>query len=149
MKLSFWLSILAYFVVSMAVAYPWHMVIFHEKYAAMGAFTRSEPIMPFGILSMFLQGAVFAYFYPLFYRHKGGGSPVQRGLQFGLFLGLTVYTTMVFATAAKFEIEPVLDFLVLGTGFQIIQFSLVGMAIGLIFGRLEGSAIGEGPTHGV
>ena len=95
MKRTFSLSVVAYFVVTMAVAYPWHMLLFHEKYLAMGAFPRGEPIMPFGMLSIVLQGAVFAYFYPLYYHHKGGGSPVRRGLQFSLFLGLTVYTVMV------------------------------------------------------
>ncbi len=137
MKRTFWLTIVAYFAVSMSIAYPWHMVIFHEKYLAMGAFTRDEPIMPFGMLSMILQGAVFAYFYPLFYRHKGGGNPVQLGVQFSLFAGLTVYTVMVFATAAKFEIEPVMDFVLLGTAFQFLQFSRFGVALGLIHGRLE------------
>lgn len=122
MKKKFILSVLAFFVVTMMVAYPWHMVFFHDKYLAMGAFTRGQPIMPFGMLSVILQGIVFAYFYPLYYRHKGGGHPTGIGIQFGLFLGLTVYTVMVFSTAAKFKIEPVLDFVLLGTAFQFIQF---------------------------
>jgi hypothetical protein len=131
----FWISVLAYFVITMAVAYPWHMLMFHDKYVAMGAFTRGDPIMPFGMLAVFLQGIVFAYFYPLYYRHRGGGSPAVRGIQFGLFLGLTVWTVMVPATAAKFAIAPVLDFVVLGTVFQLIQFTLIGIALGLIHGR--------------
>lgn len=137
MNKNFFLSVAAYFVITMAVAYPWHMILFHEKYVAMGAFTRGEPIMPFGILAVILQGIVFAYFYPLFYRHVGGGVPVVRGIQFGLFLGLTVWTVMVFATAAKFTIEPVIDFVILGTVFQLIQFTLTGGAIGLIWGRIN------------
>jgi len=52
------------------------MLIFHEKYLAMGAFTREQPVMAFGMLAIVLQGVVFAYFFPLFYRHRGGGSPV-------------------------------------------------------------------------
>ena len=47
----------------------------------------------------------------------------------GLFLGITILTVMVFATAAKFAIEAVLDFML---------FFLVGAAIGLVHGRLEG-----------
>ena len=43
----------------MAVAYPWHMVLFHDKYLAMGAFTRTEPIIAFGIVAMLLQGLVW------------------------------------------------------------------------------------------
>lgn len=131
----FLLSIVAYFVVTMATAYPWHMLLFHEKYVAMGAFTREDPIMPFGMLAIVLQAVVFAYFYPLYYRHRGGGNPLLRGIQFGLFLGTTVWTVMVFATAAKFKIEPVADFVLLGTAFQILQFTFVGAAIGVIFGK--------------
>lgn len=139
MNSKFGLTIGAYFVSTMATAYPWHMLLFHEKYVQMGAMTRAEPIMPFGMLAVVLQGAVLAYFYPLFYRHKGGGHPIVRGLQFSLFLGLMVYTVMVFATAAKFQIEPLAEFVAFGTVFQIIQFSLFGVVLGLVHGRLEGS----------
>lgn len=135
MSKKFLLSIVAYFILTMATAYPWHMVFFHEKYVAMGAFTRGQPIMPFGMLAIVLQAIVFAYFYPLFYKHVGGGSPILRGIQFGLFLGITVWTVMVFATAAKFAIEPIFDFVLLGTLFQFIQFTLVGGAIGMIYGK--------------
>ena len=47
-------------------------------------------------------------------------------------MGLTVYTVMVFATAAKFEIEPVSDFILYGTAFQFLQFLLVGVVLGWI-----------------
>lgn len=130
-------SIGAYFLITMLVAYPWHLVAFHEKYVAMGAFTRGEPLMLFGMLAVILQAIVFAYFYPLYYRHRAGGPPLLRGIQFGLFLGVTVWTVMVFATAAKFKIAPVSHFVLLGTLFQILQFTLVGGAIGMIYGRTE------------
>lgn len=137
MNKRFFLSIGVYFVLTMATAYPWHMVFFHDKYMAMGAFTRGEPIMPFGMLAVLLQAIVFAYFYPLFYRHVGGGNPILRGIQFALFLGMTVWTVMVFATAAKFAIEPVGHFVLLGTLFQVIQFTVVGAGIGWVNWRIE------------
>ena len=136
MNKKFLFAVVAYFVVTMATAYPWHILLFHEKYVVMGALTRGEPIMPFGMTAVVLQAVVFAWFYPLFYRHVGGGSPVIRGIQFGLFLGITVWSVMVFATAAKFAIEPVMDFVLLGTAFQFIQFTLVGAAIGLVYGDI-------------
>lgn len=135
MNKKFSLAAVGFVVVSFALAVPWHLVWFHDKYHALGAFTRGEPIMPFGVLAMILQGIVFSYFYPLFYKHKGGGHPVYRGIQFSLFLGLTVWTVMVLATAAKFNIEPVIDFVLLGTTFQFLQFVLVGVTIGLVYGR--------------
>ncbi len=51
-------------------------------------------------------------------------------------MGLTVWTVMVLATAAKFKIEPVIDFVLLGTAFQLLQFVLVGTVIGLIYGKI-------------
>ena len=135
MNKKFILSVFGYVIATMIVAYPWHEVIFFEKYVALGAITRENPIIPLGVLTMFLQGVVFAYFYPLFYRHVGGGHPVVKGIQFCLFMGLTVWSVMVLATAAKFRIEPIFDFLILGTTFQIVQYILVGAVIGLIYGR--------------
>ena len=135
MTKKFTLAVIGYVVASFALAAPWHLIWFHDKYVAMGAFTRGEPIMPFGVLAMILQGVVFAYFYPLFYKHKGGGHPAYRGIQFSLFMGLTVWTVMVLATAAKFNIEPVADFVIYGTVFQILQFVFVGLALGMIYGR--------------
>ena len=131
------LSVAAYFVLTMAVAYPWHIMLFHDKYVAMGAFTRGEPIMPFGMLAVILQAIVFAYFYPLFLRHVDGGHPLWRGIQYGLLMGIMVWTVIVFATVAKFRIEPVTDFVFLATVFQVIQFTLVGGAVGLIYGKLQ------------
>jgi len=136
MKSRFALAVIAYFVVTMLTAYPWHMVLFHDEYVAMGAFTRAAPVMPFGMLAILLQAVVFAYFYPLFYRNVGGGNPIVRGIQFGLFMGLTVWSVMVFATAAKIEIEPKSTFVMLATAFQIIQFTCVGAVIGLVYGNL-------------
>ena len=128
----FWLSVAGYFLATMAVAYPWHILLFHDQYMAMGAFTRGEPIMPLGMAAVIVQGIVFAYFYPLFLAHKGGGSSLKRGIQFSLLMGLTVYTVMVFATAAKFKIEPLSQFLFYGTAFQLLQFVVVGVVLGWI-----------------
>lgn len=133
----FFLSIFGYIVANMIVAVPWHMVLFHKKYLDMGAFTRDEPIMWFGMFAMLLQGTVFAYFYPIYYRHMGGGNPFIRGIQFCLFLGLTVWSVMVFATAAKFKIEPVIDFVLLSTAFQFIAYCVVGLTFGLIHRNTE------------
>lgn len=120
----------AYFVITMAWAYPWHMFWFHDLYVSWGAFTRSEPLMPLGIAAILIQGLVIGYLYPFYYR---GGNPVLQGIKFNLIIGLMIYTAMSFATAAKFQIEPVASFLAYHTIFQAIQFTLTGAALGWIF----------------
>ncbi len=126
------LAISSYVVLSFALAYPWHLVWFHDLYIQMGAFTRAEPIVPLGVLSMVVQGAVIAYFYPFWYR---GGHPVWAGIRYSLAIGLLIYTVMGFATVAKFNINPISTFLFYHTGFQFLQFTISGAALGLIFGR--------------
>lgn len=127
-------AIASYFILTMIVAYTWHMVLFHDLYVELGAFTRGEPIMPFGMLAVIVQGLVIAYLYPFWYQ---GGKPVASGIKFSLMMGLMVYTVMVFATAAKFKIEPVSTFVLYGTIFQLIQFVVTGAALGLIYGEKD------------
>jgi len=101
----------------------------------MGAFTREAPVMPFGMIAILLQAIVFAYLFPMFLEYKGRENTVLRGVQFSLFLGLTVYSVMVFATAAKFQIEPKTTFIVYASAFQFLQFFLIGLAFGVIARR--------------
>ncbi len=128
------LATLSFFILTMLTAYPWHMVFFHDVYQSMGAMTRESPIVPFGMLAVIIQGWVIAYLYSYYYQLKNG-HPVVTAIKFSLLIGLMVYTVMVFATAAKFQIEPVEKFVVYGTVFQLIQFLVTGTALGLIFGK--------------
>tara|TARA_B100001989_G_scaffold243571_1_gene211414 strand:+ start:7514 stop:7924 length:411 start_codon:yes stop_codon:yes gene_type:complete len=125
--------VIAYFLITMAWAYSWHMVFFHDLYVEWGAFQRAEPVMSLGITAILIQGIVIGYFYP-FYDY-GDGNPVLRGIRFNLIIGLMTYTAMGFATAAKFSIEPIAQFLLYHTIFQTIQFTLTGIALGLIYGQ--------------
>ncbi|MFQ5443024.1 MAG: hypothetical protein ACE5EK_00265 [Nitrospinales bacterium] len=122
----------AYFVITMAWAYPWHIIWFHDLYAEWGAITRVHPVIPLGIAAILIQGVVIGYIYPFFYR---SGNPVFQGIKFNLIIGLMTYTAMGFATAAKIQIEPISTFLLYHTVFQFIQFVLTGAALGLIYGR--------------
>lgn len=127
------LATFSYVVLTMAIAYPWHMLWFHDVYIAMGAVTRAQPIVPFGLLAMFVQGLVIAYLYPFYYHFKGS-KPLTSGIKFSLIIGLMVYTVMVFAVAAKFQIEPIAKYILYGTAFQLIQYIVTGAALGLIYG---------------
>lgn len=129
------LFLIAYFVITMAWAYPWHMVFFHDLYVKWGAFQRAEPIMPLGVAAILIQGIVIGTLYSL--HDPARRKTVLDGVKFSLIIGLMVYTAMGFATAAKFKIEPVADFLIYHTVFQAVQFVLVGIALGWIFKTQE------------
>lgn len=125
------LFLIAYFIITMAWAYPWHVIWFHDLYLSWGAMTRSHPIMPLGVAAILIQGLVIGYLYPFW--DKGYGNPIIQGIKFNLIIGLMTYTAMGFATAAKIQIEPVSDFLIYHTIFQFIQFTLTGAALGWVY----------------
>jgi len=109
------------------------MIFFHDLYVEWGAFQRAQPILPLGMAAILIQGVVIGYFYP--FNNQGEGHPILHGIKFNLIIGLMVYTVMGFATAAKFNINPIAPFLLYTTLFQAIQFTLTGVALGFIYGR--------------
>jgi len=126
------LATISYVVLTMAVAYPWHMMWFHDLYLEMGAYTRAEPIIPLGMISMLVQGLVIAYLYPLYYR---GGNPIIQGIKFSLIMGSVVYSVLGFAMAAKIDINPISTFLLYSLMYQFIQYVITGSVLGFIYGR--------------
>ena len=128
------LATVSYVILTMAIAYPWHMMWFHDLYEGMGAYTRPEPSIPLGMLAMLTQGIVIAYLYPFYYK---GGSPILQGIKFSLIIGMVVYSVMGFAMAAKIDINPISTFLFYSLIFQCIQFVITGTALGLIYGRIH------------
>ncbi len=128
------LATVSYIGITMLIAYPWHMIWFHDLYSGMGAYTRPEPDIVLGMLSMLFQGVIIAYLYPVYYRD---GHPVIQGIKFSLIMGAIVYSVMGFAMAAKIDINPISTYLLYNLMFQSIQFVLTGSILGLIYGRIK------------
>ena len=63
MKKSFWLAMLAYLLPTFPLGYVWHLVTFKDAYDRLDLL-RAEVIIPFGLISMLLQAAFFAWAYP-------------------------------------------------------------------------------------
>lgn len=122
-----------YMIITMAWAFPWHLIWFHDLYTQLGAVTRPEPIIPLGIVAILIQGVVLAYLFSFYYRQDNNS--IIQGIKFNLVAGLLIYSVMGFATAAKIIIEPISTFLIYHTAFQFIQFVLTGAALGWVYGR--------------
>ena len=58
----FWLGILAYVVPTFPLGYVWHLVLFKDYYEALAIY-RADIVIPFGIVSMLIQGAAWSYLY--------------------------------------------------------------------------------------
>jgi len=129
----FWMAAASYFVLTFVMAAGWHLALFKDVYARLGAFTRPRPIIPLGILSMVLQAVVVAYLYPLFSR---GGHPLTQGATFGLLLGIFMGSNAVLAEAGKNDVGSLPTWIALEGVYYLLQFTLVGLVIGLIYGVL-------------
>ena len=66
-----WLGVAAYLIPAFPIAFVWHLVLFEPQYHALHIY-RADPIIPFGLASMIIQGVVFSWAFPrLFAGNRG------------------------------------------------------------------------------
>lgn len=126
------LGTLAYAVVTMLIAAPWHFVLFKDLYHSFGIYNRVDPIVPLGFLSMIVQGSVMAFIYPRYYK---GGSHYKEAIQFSLLMGIFLYSISTIANAAKIEVSPMSTWLGIQAVFHLVQFAASGLALGFVNSR--------------
>ena len=129
---SFWWGFAAYVVPSFPIAFVWHLSAFAPAYHELAMY-RDDVIVPFGFLSMLIQGAAFSYAYPRVFALRDAW--LKNGLWYGLALALLSWSFTTLAVAAKNVMTSVPTYLALETGFTVVQFAVVGPLIGLAYRR--------------
>ncbi|EMJ98670.1 hypothetical protein LEP1GSC192_2579 [Leptospira sp. B5-022] len=66
-----------------------------------------------------------------FYNEKGYS--IIRGIQFSLVMGLFLYSVSTIANAAKIEVNSINMWFLIQAIFHIIQFTIAGFFIGLVY----------------
>lgn len=130
---SLWLGVAAYLVPTFPIAYAWHLVWFAPSYDALGIY-RPDPIIPFGFASMLIQGVIFSLAYPRFFPDRNR-AVLRPGLVYGAGLALLSWSFTTLAVAAKNIMWAVPTYMVLETGFTVLQFVIVGPLIALAYRR--------------
>jgi hypothetical protein len=130
---SFWLGVAAYLVPTFPIAYAWHLVWFAPSYEALGIY-RPDPIIPFGFVSMLIQGVTFSLAYPRFFPDRGR-AVLRPGLAYGAGLAMLSWSFTTLAVAAKNIMGSVPIYMALETGFTVLQFVIVGPLIALAYRR--------------
>lgn len=126
MNRRFWLGALAYLLPTFPLGYVWHLVAFKTTYDRLELF-RDDVIIPFGLLSMTLQGLLFSWLFP---RVVAGSSPAVGAAKFFAVAPLAwSFTTL--PVAAKYRMASVSDFMVIETAFTLAQFAIVVPLIAL------------------
>ena len=97
----------------------------------------ADPIIPFGLASMIIQGVVFSWAFPRLF--TGTRSLVLRdGLLYGTGAGILSWSFTTLAVAAKQPMSSISDFVVLETAFTVLQFLIVGPLIALAYRNRSG-----------
>jgi hypothetical protein len=132
-KTPFWLAVAAYLLPTFPLGYIWHLVTFAEHYKRLAIY-RADVIIPFGLASMAIQAVVFAAAYPrLFDTSRGAWR--SGALRFFAAASLFSWSFTTLPVAAKFQMTSVPGFLMLETGFTLLQFAIVSPLIALAHRR--------------
>lgn len=126
----FWLGVAAYVVPSFPIAYVWHLIVFAPAYHELAMY-RDDVIIPFGLLSMLIQGVTFSFAYPRIFSDRS--VVFRNGLLYGLALALISWSFTTLAVAAKNVMTSVPTYLALETGFTLVQFAIVGPLIAFAY----------------
>lgn len=124
MILRYGLAILAYLVPTFALGFVWHLILFADYYAALQIY-RPDIIVPFGLLSMAIQGPIFAWIYDRGFARQSGAW-LSRGLRFAATGALLSWSFTTIAVAAKNLMASVPDYLLIETAFTAVQWIIVG-----------------------
>ncbi len=133
MKKPYALAVLAYLVPTFITGFVWHLVAFHDIYAHLNLY-RPDPVIPFGLGSMIVQGLIFAWAYPRLFdtaRNAWANSAVRAAL---IFAALSWSFTTV-AVAAKFPMTSIGEYVLIETLFTVVQFALVAPFMALAWRR--------------
>lgn len=131
MILRYGLAMLAYLAPTFALGFVWHLILFADYYAALQIY-RPDIIVPFGLLSMAIQAAIFAWIYDRGFARQGGGW-LSRGLRFAATGALLSWSFTTIAVAAKNLMASVPDYLLIETAFTAVQWIIVGPLMAAAF----------------
>jgi hypothetical protein len=126
----FALAVLAYLVPTFALGFVWHLVLFEHYYDALAIY-RKDIIIPFGFLSMLIQGLVFTWIYEKAFARLS--SVLTRSLGYAVLGAVLSWTFTTLAVAAKNVMTSVPDYLVIETAFTVVQWIMVAPLTALAF----------------
>jgi hypothetical protein len=128
----FFLGALAYVVPTFALGIVWHLMLFEHYYAGLGIY-RSDIIIPFGLLSMLIQAAIFAWAYEKAFARMNGPF-LSRALIYPAFGAVLSWSFTTLAVAAKNVMTSVPSYLVIETAFTVVQWIIVAPLTVLAYG---------------
>ena len=125
---------LCYLIPTFALGFVWHLVTFKGYYDALHIY-REDVIVPFGFLSMSIQGVLFAWIYARMF--AAWSDATTRALGYAAFGAALSWSFTTIAVAAKNMMSSVPDYLLIESGYTVLQWLMVGPLTVLLLRRSE------------
>ncbi|MBN8248283.1 MAG: hypothetical protein J0L84_12680 [Verrucomicrobia bacterium] len=123
------LAVLAYVLPTFPLGYFWHLKAFAGYYQSLEVY-RAEVLIPFGLLSMLIQGIVWA----VLYRRLFAGQPVLSGaLRFAALALPLAWSFMALAVSAKHRMTSPHAYLGIETAFVTLHYVIVSPLIATVY----------------
>ena len=124
-------------VIAFATAFIWHLVLFQKLYTDLGVIGRIEPIIPLGFVGTIALSLVLAHLYPKIISQEDN-SPFRGGVRFGITIGVLNIIFWVVKFAATQPLTSIPMFMAIESTFELLQLTLMGIALGFVYRRKEG-----------
>lgn len=123
------LAILAYMIPTFPLGFFWHLTIFAGYYKSLHVY-REDIVIPFGVVSMLIQGIVWSVVYE---RLFAGETILKGAAKFSLLACSLAWSFMVLAVSAKHQMSSVTGFLLIETAFILVQYITVSPLIAAVY----------------
>jgi hypothetical protein len=125
------LGTLAYFISSFVIQGLLSFAFAREYFESI-SILRIPPIIYLALPQTIVTGIAFTILYPI---TNFKGTPVLRGLKFGLLIGLIMVPFVALDLPARFMIPSVRTWILVQGILGILHYAIAGILIGLIYGR--------------
>jgi hypothetical protein len=123
---------LSYLIPTFALGFVWHLIAFKGYYEALQIY-RKDVIIPFGFLSMSIQAVLFAWVYARVF--AAWGDVKARAFGYAAFGAVLSWSFTTIAVAAKNVMSSVPDYLLIESGFTLLQWIIVAPLTVLLLPR--------------
>ena len=125
------LAVLAYMIPTFPLGFFWHLTIFANYYKSLHVY-RDDIIIPFGIISMLIQGVIWSVVYERLF----SGEPIFKGaMKFAALACPLAWSFMVLAACAKHQMSSVSGYMTIETGFVLTHYAIVSPLIATVYAR--------------
>ncbi|MBV7330426.1 hypothetical protein KFU94_19700 [Chloroflexi bacterium TSY] len=125
------LGALAYFISSFVIQGVLGFAIAGDYFSGI-SILRNPPTLYFALSQTIVAGIAFSLLYPI---TNFKGSPIVRGLKFGLLIGFIMVPFVAFDLPARFMIPSVGTWIMVQGILGTLHYAITGILIGFIYGQ--------------